>query len=339
MALADWLNPATPQPSYLTSRAAGVVVPEFYKAASEVRKNAMGLAGDEQSLRLNDERAQRERDADVRRKAEEAAAAAVMPRLAQLDPKGTNYFGELSKIMTEPGGANALANQSVRSFLDLAGGARSESQRLQEESRLDQRRMADEQRDVQREVNREDRISARSNVDGFENLAQKYADELEADDFLPAYTPTLTKIRELQKTAPDKVAPMLTKLTEDLNRDRSQRLIKKTLLGYGVDPAAIEKIKAKDGGKFGDYAQAELGRLRSRPSPTMILQQRLDGIETELKAPGLSRADRQVLLDRYDELLRNGGTVSTTDAAADFNRLTGGPKAKGPEAGNKFGNQ
>ena len=335
MALADWLNPATPQPTYLTSRAAGVVVPEFYKAASEVRKNAMGLASDEQSLRVNEEQAQRAREADIRRKAEEAAAAAVMPRLAQLDPTSQSYFGELSKIMTEPGGANALASQTVRSFLDIGAGARSEAQRLQEEARLDQRRVAEEERNTQREVAREERVSARSNVEGFENLAQKYADELEADDFLTAYTPTLDKIREVQRTSPDKVAPMLSKLTEDLNRDRSQRLIKKTLLGYGVDPAAIEKIKAKDGGKFGDYAQAELGRLRSRPSPTMILQQRLDGIETELKAPGLSREARQLLLDRYDELLRNGGTMST-DAAADFNRLTGGPKAKGPEAGNKF---
>lgn len=335
MALADWLNPATPQPTYLTSRAAGVVVPEFYKAASEVRKNALGLASDEQSLRVNEERAQRERDADVRRKAEEAAAAAVMPRLSQLDPTSRNYFGELSKIMAEPGGANALANQSVRSFLDIGAGARSESQRLQDQATDKANRIEQEARSTQSQIAAEERTSARSNVEGFESLALKYADDLGADDFLNTYTPALDKLREVQRTAPDKVAPMLSKLNEDLNRDYNQRLINKTMLGYGVSPDVIAKIKAKDGGKFGDYAQAELGRLRSRPSPTMILQQRLDGLETELKNPALSRAERQILLDRYDELLRNGGTVST-DAAADFNRLTGGPKAKGPEAGNKF---
>lgn len=302
MALADWLNPATPQPTYLTSRAAGVVVPEFYKAASEVRKNALGLASDEQSLRVNEEQSQRAREADIRRRAEEAAAAAVMPRLSQLDPTSQNYFGELSKIMTEPGGANALANQSVRSFLDIAGGARSESLRREEDARLEQRRIAEESRDTQRQVEAEDRQAARSNVDAAERLLQKYAEDAEDDDFQSTYTPELNKVRELQKADPTQAVPKLAELTERMTRERNQRVIKNKLL-RGLPPEEVEKIRVKDGGKFGDYAKYQLGRLETAVSKSEILRSRIRGIDRQLDDAAVPREAKQKLAELRDQLL------------------------------------
>lgn len=304
MALADWLNPATPQPTYLTSRAAGVVVPEFYKAASEVRKNAMGLAGDEQSLRVNEEQAQRAREVDIRRKAEEAAAAAVMPRLAQLDPTSRNYFGELSKIMTEPGGANALANQSVRSFLDIGSGARSESIRREEEARLDQRRIAEEERNTQRQVESEDRQTARSNVDAAERLLQKYAEDAEDDDFQSTFTPELNKIRELQKSDAAQAAPKLAEFTERMTRERNQRVIKNKLL-RGLPPEEVEKIKAKDGGKFGDYAKSQLGILESQISSAEVLKMQLRLLSEKLDTPGLSPVQKEAIQNQQNSLIES----------------------------------
>jgi len=320
MALADWLNPATPQPTYLTSRAAGVVVPEFYKAASEVRKNALGLASDEQSLRLQAEEAQRKREEDLRRKQEEQATAAVMPTLTSLDPSKPSYFRDLTNALSQPGAANALASQTVRSFLDIASGARSETLRREEEQRDTTRRVEEEGRIAAREVAREERADARSSLEGAERLVQKYAEDLEDEDFLPAYSERINKIRETQKTKPTEVPGLLTKLTEDMTRDRNQRAIKNDLLKYGLTDEDIEKIKKEDGGKFGDRAKARLGVLRQQLTNKEILAAELRVIEDDIRAT-TSSAKKAELQTRRREIIneaRMTGSVGPRDLGADY---------------------
>lgn len=320
MALADWLNPATPQPTYLTSRAAGVVVPEFYKAASEVRKNALGLASDEQSIRLREEEAQRQREAEARRKQEEQATAAVLPTLTSLDPTKPSYFRDLTNALSQPGAANALASQTVRSFLDIAGGARSEALRRQEEQRDTARRVEEEGRIAQREVAREERADARGSLEGAERLAQKYAEEVEDEDFLPAYSERLNQIREAQKTKPTEVPAMLTKLTEEMTRERNQRTIKNDLLKYGLGKEDLDKLKAQDGGKFGDAAKARLGVLRQQLTNNQILAAQLNAIEDDIRATNLP-SEKARLIEERRKLLQQvqaTGSVSPRDVGADY---------------------
>lgn len=338
MALADWLNPATPQPTYLTSRAAGVVVPEFYKAASEVRKNALGLASDEQSIRLREEEAQRQREAEARRKQEEQATAAVLPTLTSLDPTKPSYFRDLTNALSQPGAANALASQTVRSFLDIAGGARSEALRRQEEQRDTARRVEEEGRIAQREVAREERADARGSLEGAERLAQKYAEDLEDEDFLPTYSAEINKVREAQKKDPTKVPAMLTTLTEKMTRDRNQRAIKNDLLKYGLTDEEIEKVKKEDGGKFGDRAKARLGVLRQQLTSKEILAAELRAIEDELgEATTLPTRKKELQQKRRDLLnqARSTGSIGPPDAGAGYVNPPAGGGAATSSAGSK----
>jgi hypothetical protein len=337
MALADWLNPATPQPTYLTSRAAGVVVPEFYKAASEVRKNAMAMASDEQSLRLREEDAQRARDAEARRKSEEAATAAVMPRLTQLDPTKPGYFQEVGKLMAEPGGANALASQSVRSYLDIAGGARTEQQRLDAEARTNKERLAEEERNTAREVSREERLDSRGSLEGAEKLAQKYAEDLQDDDFMPAYTAELNKIRESQKSKPTEVPSMLATLTEKMTRDRNQRAIKKDLIDSGMAPDQVEKLREKDG-KFGDLAKSKIGLLKQRVSSNQILSARIRVLQSEMENE-IDRDKQKVLLGELKALLQKSGAAGDDGSPDAGSRYITPPAAGGAPAPSKGDNK
>jgi hypothetical protein len=316
MAIADWLNPATPQPTYLTSRAAGVVVPEFYRAASETRKNALSLAGQEQGLLLNEEQNLRARDAEARRKAEEAAAAALMPRLTQLDPTKPDYFTNLSRIMAEPGAANALASQQVRSFLDLAGGARSEQIRTSEQAARDKLNLEEEQRRRQDQIDSEERAAARRNLEDTERLALKAADELEDDQFMAEFNPQFEAIRKEREANPSKVPAGLAKLTEDITRKRAQGLRKKKLLGFGVTPEEIGALKKKDGGKFGDYTDAKLGMLEQQATPTARMNAQLRSINERLESRTLSKEERTKLEAERDRLY--SGSVNPVDEVADY---------------------
>lgn len=333
MALADWLTPATPQPSYLTSRAAGVVVPEYFKAASEVRKTTLGLAGQEQSLRLAEEEAARARDAEARRKQEEAAAAALLPSLTKLNPQSPTYFQDLTRELAKPGAANALATQTVRSFLDIAGGARTEQMRLDEERRIEERRIAEEGRIANREIAREERADARGSLEGAERLAQKYAEELGDEDFLPAYSAKINEIRALQKTNPTAVPAKLASLTEELTRDRNQRALRGELLDLAVTPAQIELLKKLDGGKLGDNARAEIGRLKQRVTSSAILNAQLGVLEDEIRRnPGKAaelRAQQKLLLEEA----RGGRGGSGPDPAQLINPGAGG-KPRGSATAN-----
>jgi hypothetical protein len=335
MALADWLNPAPPPPSYLTSRAAGVVVPEFYRAATDLRKNALSLAGDEQNIRLREEGARREAQAEARRKAEEDAAAAILPQLAQLDPTKPTYFTDLSRVMTSPGGANALASESVRSFLDIAGGARSENLRLEEESRSEKRRLDEEDRIQGREVEREIRADARSNLEGAERLAQKYAEDLGDEDFLSPYAEKLTKIREVQKTKPDAVPSMLNSLTEEMTRDANQRTVRNRLLDGGVSLAKIEELKKLDGGKLGLNARAEIGRLNQRASATSRMTAQVSVLESELKDPTTNEVRKREIRNEINLLIK-GGATEAPDPAARYGPKGAPGKSSSTNAGSKF---
>jgi hypothetical protein len=320
MALADWLNPATPQPTYLTSRAAGVVVPEFYKAASEVRKNALGLASDEQSIRLREEQAQLQREAEARRKQEEQAAAAVMPRLTSLDATKPGYFSELSRVMSEPGAANALASQSVRSFLDIASGARAEQQRLDAEARTRTERLAEEERMNQRDVAREERADSRSSLEGADKLVRSYAEKLGDDDFMTSYAEELNKIRTAQKARPTEVPSMLTSLTEKMTRDYNQRSLRNDLINTGLDPDQIEEIKKKDGGKLGDYAKSKVAAYKQRLTNNQILAAQLNAIDDDLRA-ARTETERQTLRAQRDRLLQqvqSTGAIGGVDVGSRY---------------------
>jgi hypothetical protein len=318
MALADWLNPATPQPTYLTSRAMGVVVPEYFKAAADVRKTALGLAGQEQSLRINEEEAQRQRDAERRRKEEEAAAAALMPGLTSLDPRSPTYFQDLTRELSKPGAANALASRSVQSFLGVAGEARAESTRQKELADANQRRIEEEGRIAEREVAREDRADARSSLEGVERLAQKYAEDLGDEDFLPSYSKKINEIRSLQQTRPTEVPAKLASLTEELTRDRNQRSTKKDLLDLGFSPAEIEALKKLDGGKLGDNARAQIGRRKQAASATAILNAEIETLQYKIKAEPARRREYMAELDRLLTQAKNLGAAGRPDAAQDF---------------------
>ncbi len=302
MALSDWLNPATPQPSYLTSRAAGVVVPEYFKAAAETRKASLGLAGQEQSMRINEEEAARAREAERRRREEEAATAALMPGLTRLDPSSPTYFQDLTRQLSTPGAANALASQSVRSFLDIAGGARSEQLRMDDEKRSEEMRRAEEGRLVERQIASEERADARGSLEGVERLAQKYAEDLEDDDFLTSYTGKLNEIRALQKTNPTEVPTKLTALTEELTRDRNQRSIKKELLNYGLPVEKIEKLREKSG-KFGDTARSQLGVLRRSLTTQQIVAAKLKALDEDIERAATNPSLRTQLEEQKRALI------------------------------------
>lgn len=275
MAIADWLNPATPQPTYLTSRAMGVVVPEYFKAATEARKAALGVAGQEQSLRLNEEQALRAREEERRRREEEAATAAVMPILAKLDPTEPTYFSELSRMMVRtPGAANALASRSIQSFLDISGGARNEQLRLEDDRRRKQEQIEAEKRREKEQVAAEERALARESNEGVLRLAEKYALELDDESFLEGLGDKVAKV----KTPAERSA-----LARELTSKASQVKIKNDLLGYGLDAKEVEALK--DNGRFGDRARARLGKLNQQVSPTTrfraSVKKLMDAIENE----------------------------------------------------------
>lgn len=156
MALSDWLNPAPTAPTYLTSRAQGVVVPQYYQAASAIRKNALDLAGQEQTLYSREEDLQKTRE-------QEAAAAAILPGITSLDPNSPSYYGDLSKMLQQPGAANALANKSVGAFLGIQGSGRAESineARYRESAAKDEARVKRDEERYQQETVRRDQERA-----------------------------------------------------------------------------------------------------------------------------------------------------------------------------------
>jgi hypothetical protein len=319
MALSDWLNPATPQPSFLTSRAAGVVVPEFYRAATEARKSSLALAGQEQSLRFNEEQNQRAREAEERRKAEEAAVAAVMPRLTSLDPRSPNYFRDLSSVLAEPGASNALASQQARAFLDIASGARGETLRQQDIDKEEQLRREQESRNTATQIAKEERDAARNSLEGVEGLARKYAEELEDDDFLTKFAPEINKVREAQKTKPAEVPALLTNLTETLTRERGQRAVKNELLGYGLSVAEVEKLK--ENGKFGDTAKSRLGELKRSLTNNQLLAAQIDVLDADIKAAETRPSEQQRLIEERRELVRrfsSSGSLARPDVGARY---------------------
>ena len=334
MAIADWLNPATPQPTYLTSRAAGVVVPEFYRAASETRKNALSLAGQEQGLLINEEQNLRARDAEARRKAEEAAAAAFMPRLTQLDPTKPDYFTNLSRIMAEPGAANFLATQQARSFLDLAGGARSEQIRASEQSERDRLNREEEDRRRQDQIDSEARESSRRSLEGAQSLLRSYAESLGDDDFAQPFTEELNKISAAQKDRPSEVPTMLSTLTEKMTRERNQRAIKNDLINSGVKVTELDKFKDKNG-RFGDKAREEVSARKQRLSSYQILTSQLRMIDDDIEATP-SQTEKERLREMRRNLfnqLQSTGRLTETDVGSKYVRPVAGGKPSATGSG------
>lgn len=311
MALADWLNPATPQPTYLTSRAMGVVVPEYFKAAAEARKTALGLAGQEQTLRLSEEEAQRQRDAERRRQEEEAAAAAVMPGLTSLDPRSPTYFRDLTQQLSKPGAANALASRSVQSFLGIAGEARAESNRLDEEQRRREDQLAEERRREAAKRREETRAVARVTTEGAMRLAEDYAADLEDDTFLEKFAPKIAAA----KTPEDRV-----NLVTELNKAYSQKNIENKLLGSGlVKPDDLAKYKEADG-RYGQKARAKLGEIARTPSANTIYTRQVSQLTRELTDETTTQARKTAILEELRRLNEFGlpGDAGVADPGAMF---------------------
>jgi len=260
--------------------------------------------------------------------------------LVQLDPTGRNYFGELSKIMAEPGAANALANQSVRSFFDIGAGARSEALRREDQATARAERLDEEARVTQRQIDAEDHQNARTSVEGLRRLALKRAEEIGDDSFLKTFTPEFDKLDVLQQKDPKQVAPKLNELSERLTREANQADIKRKLL-RGMTPEEVEALRIKGGGKFGDLALSQVSAIEDRISSKEIIRMQLKLLSDKLETPGLSPIQKAAIEREQNDLLeaslRGGVGLSgrpnpTLDSL--FQSSTG--KAKGNDVSNKI---
>jgi len=248
MALSDWLNPTPAAPTYLTSRAQGVVVPQYYQAASAIRKNALDLAGQEQTLYSREEDLQKTRE-------QEAAAAAILPGITSLDPNSPSYYGDLSKMLQQPGAANALANKSVGAFLGIQGSGRAETineSRYRESAARDEARTKrDEERYQQETVRRDQERSLQT--------AMSLADRMKDQDplFYQKYAPQL----EAAKTSQER-----NSILQGMYFDSAQGGVEYDLASVGIPEDQRIKLKENLDGKlvYGPKARNHLAELKAR---------------------------------------------------------------------------
>lgn len=295
MALADWLNPAPPQPTYLTSRAMGVVVPEYFKAASEARQTSLDLAGKEQSLRLSEEEAARQREAERRRAEEERVTAEVMPELQRLDISSPSYFKDVGDILSRPGAANALASQSVRSFLDIYGQSRRESEAVAAEKRAQEAKEKDRRAEEAVAKRRDEQSAARSSQEAALRLAERLAIELEDPGFLKDFQDKLPSVDQPQKTP-----GQLAQLVGELNKEYSSRKVRRDILQSGGTRKDVEAV-FNEGVLDLDAANEKIGILKRQLSESARVSSRIRALTELLDDPTTPRD----IKNRYrDELLR-----------------------------------
>lgn len=254
MAINDWL---APQPTYLTSRAMGAVVPEYFQQAADVAKTRLGLLGQEQGLRIADEQAARAREEDARMKASREAAASLLPRITQLDPTSPDYYSQLYGELQTPGAANALTDRSMSEFLGLQQRARGEQI---DQSRLQQQMEREDKRQTEM-LDREERAAARSSAAALTGLIDRFGMELDDPAFPLKYRPQLKEFDKMSEDARDA-------FMDNLNLDYSQARMRNAIANTGMelDSPEVQKLMIDDGsGKkvfSRDKVNSFLGRIR-----------------------------------------------------------------------------
>jgi hypothetical protein len=248
MALSDWLNPTPAAPTYLTSRAQGVVVPQYYQAASAVRKNALDLAGQEQTLYSREEDLQKNRE-------QEAAAAAILPGITSLDPNSPSYYDDLSKMLQQPGAANALANKSVGAFLGIQGSGRAETineARYRESAARDEARTKRDEEKYQQETVRRDQERALQ-------TGMSLADRTKEWDptFYQKYEPRIKAAKTSQER---------DSIIQGMHFDAAQGGVEYDLASVGLPEDQRIKLKENLDGKqvYGVKARNYLAELKAR---------------------------------------------------------------------------
>jgi hypothetical protein len=247
MAINDWLTPqAAPlQPSFLTSRAAGAVLPEYFSQASEIAKTQLGLAGQQQNLRINESQEERARRAEDERLSARSAAENLTYDIANLDVNDPDYYSKLYNVVKY--NPNALTDRSMSEFLGLQRSARGE---FMDQKRFQDTRKAQEDaakaaetRAAEREERQFARQTAKSMYDYAENLGLKVDDP----SFAMRYMEDLKnydKLDDMQRT----------QLQGRINLDYSQKVLADQLTALQIDPDSDEaekyKISTPDGKKI-----------------------------------------------------------------------------------------
>jgi transposase len=233
MAINDWLTPqAAPlQPSFLTSRAAGAVLPDYFTQSAEIAKTRLGIAGQEQSLRLAEE------EAALKRAGREASAS-LLPRISELDVNDPEYYSKLYGLVSEPGMANALTDRSMSEFLGLQQRARGE---ITDRQRFEETRRAQEESALaaeNRAIQREERQRARQSATGLQDLIEKFGLELEDVGFATKYRKDLEKFDQLDDAS-------RADFIDQVQLDYSQKALARKLSKAGIKPSMKEWEEAQ----------------------------------------------------------------------------------------------
>lgn len=334
MALSDWLNPAPAAPTYLTSRAQGVVVPQYYQGALTLKQNALDLAGKEQSLYSREDDIRRQREEEDRQKTIDAAGKAVLPQLGALDVNSPSYYSDLSKLMQQPDAANALMNKSVGQFLDLTGRGRSDTQAVEERARSEARYQEGLKLDKEREL----RQTAREDANSVDRLAASYADKLGGD---VGFAASFKDLWNKAKTPEEK-----TKVVDEQNYQYYQKKLSNDLLDEGVDPVEIESLKetVKVGDKevrmLGDKARVQLAQRKRSITPQAIFRAKVDAYDKRIAAESSPRTKEQVRAEKDAYVASvdpniSGGVDSKAEALIKEATSGGGSNSKTPAPGAK----
>ena len=303
MALSDWLNPTPAAPTYLTSRAQGVVVPQYYQAASAIRKNALDLAGQEQTLYSREEDLQKNRE-------QEAAAKTLLPSLATLDPNSPSYYDDLSKYLQQPGAANALANKSVGAFLGIQGSGRAETineARYRESAAKDEARTKREEERYQQETTRRDQERALQ-------TAMSLADRMKERDplFYQKYAPLLEAAKTPQES---------NSILQGMQFDAAQGGIEYDLASVGIPEEERAKLKEDLDGKkvFGRKARNYLAEVKARSLQRSDRTYALSVLAAELRAAqeNMDKPEQDKILAKIKALESTTG-ISTGGSAAEY---------------------
>ena len=308
MALSDWLNPTPAAPTYLTSRAQGVVVPQYYQAASAIRKNALDLAGQEQTLYSREEDLQKNRE-------QKAAAAAILPGITSLDPNSPSYYADLSKMLQQPGAANALANKSVGAFLGIQGSGRAETineARYRESAARDEARTKRDEEKYQQETTRRDQERALQ-------TGMSLADRMKDQDplFYQKYEPKIKAAKTSQER---------DSILQGMQFDAAQGGIEYDLASVGLPEDQRIKLKENLDGKqvYGVKARNYLAEVKARDRQRNDRSDmlRILGAQLKIAQDNMDKIGEDKILKQLDALGADVG-IPTGGGVAQF-----GPKSK-----------
>jgi hypothetical protein len=321
MAINDWLTPqAAPlQPSFLTSRAAGAVLPEYFSQASEIAKTQLGLTGQQQNLRINESQEERARRAEDERLSARRAAENLTFDIADLDVNDPDYYSKLyDAVKYNP---NALTDRSMTEFLGLQRSARGE---VMDQKRFNDTRTAQEEaakaaekRAAEREERQFARQTAKSMYDYAENLglkvddpsfAMRYMDDLKNYD----------KLDEMQRA----------QLQGRINLDYSQKVLADQLTALQIDPDSEEadayKITTEDGREILSANKIKIKAAQARQADDdrrfrLSLLSRIPG-------PGATPEERAAYAELQKELDKDTGAADNYIPGARGNGKAGSAK-------------